>query len=317
MNHSYKKILHKLFLFLLPLIIFFGYFEYQLRTKPFVSSYSAKKYFLERQLDSIEIMVLGSSQTFNSVNPSCFTNNTFNLANVSQTIYYDKRLTLDYLPKLIKLKTVIINIAYFSFFYQMFDITENWRDYYYLQHYGIKYHELKSFSVNNYSMLSVYEPKHALKLAFNNFEDDQVKEILPNGYQAKYIQEAINDSTGLKRINLLNAENFNKRKEIETDLEDFVKQLINQKLNIVFLTTPVFTSYSKFCNKNIVDSNTNFVNSLCSKYNCKYLNFFDDKRFMKDDFFDNDHLRSSGANKLSKMINDTLTSFYPTVVTMP
>ena len=301
-----KKILLKLFLFLLPLIIIFGYLEYELRTLPFVSSYATKKYFLEKQLDTIETLVLGSSQTFNGINPAFFLTNTFNLANVSQTIYYDKRLTLQYLPKLTKLKTVIINIAYFSFFYQMFDIVEKWRDYYYLQHFGITYHQLKAFSLNNYSMFSVYEPKHALKLALNHYKDEKVKEILPNGYQPKYTQEIINDSTCLQRIKLLNAENFGRRKEIETDLDDFVKQLISKKINVVFLTTPVFTSYSKFCNRNIIDTNTNFINSLCSRYNCKYLNFFEDKRFTKEDFFDNDHLKNNGANKLSKMISDTL-----------
>lgn len=304
-----KKLIYKFFFFCLPLIICLVFFEYKLRTKPFVSSYAAKKYFLEQQLDSIETLVLGSSQAFNGVDVGCFTSHTFNLANVSQTLYYDKRLALKYLPQLTKLKTVFINVSYFSFFYQLFDTKENWRDYYYLQHFGIKYNELP-FSLNNYSIFSVYEPKHSFNLALHHFEDDAAKKILGNGYQPKKVQELINDSVGLARVKIHNEENFaQRRKEIEIDLEDFVQQLTNKKIKVIFFTTPVFTSYSKFCDKNIVAANTCFIDSLCSKYNCKYYNLFEDKRFTKQDFYDNDHLKNNGAKKLSTILNDTLTKY--------
>ena len=132
-----QKILFKIFLFLFPLVFLFGYIEYNLRTQHFVSSYATKKYYFEQQLDSVETLVLGSSQTFNGVNPSCFTSKIFNLANVSQTLYYDKKLTLQYLPKLKKLNTVIISIGYCSFFYQMSDIAENWREGFYDAYFNI------------------------------------------------------------------------------------------------------------------------------------------------------------------------------------
>ena len=190
----------------------------------------------------------------------------------------------------------------------MFDIKENWRDYYYLQHFGIRYKQLASFSLNNYSIFAVYQPKHSFNLALHHFEDADATTILPNGYQPKYIQETINDSIGLARVMVHNQENFvYRRKEIESDLDDFVKQLTDKKIKIVFVTTPVFTSYSKYCDKKIIKANTDFINALCSKYNCKYYNFFEDTRFAKEDFFDNDHLKNIGANKLTHFINDTLT----------
>lgn len=304
--YSQKKILIKLLFLFLPFTIIFFFLEHQLKTKPFVSSYSIKKKYLETQLDSIETLILGSSQAFNGIDPSCFSTKTFNIANVSQTLYYDKRLTLQYLPKLTKLKNVIINIGYFSFFYQLFDIKESWRDYYYLQHFGIKYYQLSNFSLTNYSAVLTYKIPHTFKLLLKNFKDETAIEILRNGYQPKFIQETISDSLGLKRVTLHNDENFKRRTEIEKDLEDFIKQLSNKKINIVFVTTPVFNTYSKFCNNKIIDTNNNFISSLCKKYNCKYLNYFSDLRFEKTDFFDNDHLKYNGAKKLSTLINDTL-----------
>ncbi len=299
-----KKILFRFFIFFIPIILCFAYFEYELRTQHFVSSYATKKYYLEQQLNSIETLVLGSSQTLNGINPSCFTSKTFNLSNVSQTLYYDKRLTLLYLPKLQNLKTVIINISYFSFFYQLYDIKENWRDDYYLQHFGIKYSQYPAFRINNFSAIANYQLKHTLNLAINNFEDADAKVILQNGYLPKYRSELIIDSTGLERVKIHNAENFAKRrKEIEADLEDFIMQLNDKKIKIVFVTTPVFNSYSKFCNKNIIAANTNYINNICNKYKCEYLNFFEDSSFTKLYFYDNDHLNNKGAEKLSEMIN--------------
>lgn len=302
-----KKILLKIIVFCLPLIVVIGYLEYQLQHKPFISSYATKKYFLEQQLDSVETLVLGSSQTFNGINPAEFKSKTFNLANVSQTIFYDKRLTLKYLPKLPKLKTVIINISYFSFFYQIADIKENWRDYYYANHFGTRYNNLEYGSLSNYSFFALYQPMHSLKLAINKFKDSDAIEILSNGYQPKYVQELINDSVGKSRVDIHNKEYFPKRKkEIEDDLSDFIKQLKNKNINIIFVTTPVFKTYSKYCNKDILSNNIAFINQLCSRYNYRYLNFFTDSRFVKDDFFDNDHLKNNGAMKLSKIISDSL-----------
>ncbi len=304
------KIICRILLFGFPIVLGVSYLEFNLRTKHFVSSYAAKKYYIEQRLDSIETLVLGSSQTFNGIDPSCFSSKTFNLANVSQTLYYDKRLTLKYLTQMPNLKNVVVNISYFSFFYQMSDIKENWRDYYYLQHFKIRYDQLESLSLSNYSFLAVCQPKHALQLALNNFEDADAREILESGYQPKYTQENMSDSIGLERVEVHNSENFsNRRKEIEADLEDFVKQLINKKIKVTFVTTPVFTSYSKFCNKKIIVANTSFINSISSKYNCKYYNFFEDKRFVREDFFDNDHLKDNGAKKLSIILNDTLSKY--------
>ncbi len=301
---SPKQIVIKLFIFLLPLVIAFGFIEYKLRTKHFVSSYAAKKYYLEKQLDNVETLVVGSSQMFNGIDVGYFNNNAFNIANVSQTLYYDKRLTLQYLPKLPKLKTVIVGVSYFSFFYQLCDTPEDWREEFYADYYSINGCKYKQ---KNWLYLKTYQPKQALSLAFNNFKDESASTILANGFQPKFMQKDISDSLGLERVKVHNEENFaNRRKEIETDLEDFVQKLTTKNIKVVFVTMPVFTTYSRHCNKNIIEQNTSFVNQLCKKYNCKYLNYFTDERFVKDDFEDNDHLKNNGAKKLSTIINDTL-----------
>ncbi len=284
-----------------------GFLEFQLRTHHFTSSYAAKKYFLEQQLDSVETLVLGSSESFNGIDPTYFTSKAFNLANVSQTLFYDKALTLKYVAQMPKLKNVIINISYFSFFYQLHDIKEKWRDDYYKLYFDINLSKDKNFTIHKYSYLSVYQLKHSIGLAFNNFKDSNAVNILPNGYQPRIQQELINDSTGLARVTIHHNEIFKKRrKEIEINVEDFIVQLKRKNINIVFITTPVYTTYSKFCYPKIIEQNSNFINQLTSKYQCKYYNYFTDTSFKKIDFFDNDHLNNNGAKKLSIKLNEEL-----------
>lgn len=196
---EFKKIIKRLCIFVLPFVVVFSYAEYQLRHKHFVSSYAAKKYYLQQQLDSVEILVLGSSQSFYGINPVCFSKRCFNLANVSQTLYYDRRLTQLYLQQLPQLKTVIINIAYFSFFYQLYDIKEKWRDDYYRAHFSVQYYQSPKFNLNNYLLLSTYKPMHTAKLLLHNFIDEDACQILPNVFLPKQNQDTINDSTGAAR----------------------------------------------------------------------------------------------------------------------
>ncbi len=301
------KILLKVFYFFLPILLLLGFLEYQLRNHHFASSYAAKKYFLEQQLDSVETLVLGSSESFNGINPTYISSKTFNLANVSQTLFYDKALTLKYAAQMPKLKNVMMNISYFSFFYQLHDIKEKWRDDYYNIYFNIQFPENRKFTLNNFSYLSVHQLKHSIGLALNNFKDSNATTILNNGYQPKKYQELINDSTGKARVTIHHNEIFeNRRKEIEKDVEDFVVQLKRKNIHIIFITTPVYTTYSKFCNLKIIQQNSNFINQLSSKYQCKYYNFFTDTRFNKSDFFDNDHLNNKGAKKLSIMLSEVL-----------
>lgn len=299
-----SKILFKVFCFVLPIILLLGFIEYQLRSNHFVSSYAAKKYYLEKSLDNIETLILGSSESFNGIDPSCFTTKTFNLANVSQTLYYDRVLTESYIAKMPLLKNVIINISYFSFFYELQDIKESWRTNYYATHFNIHSPESKN---KNYFYITTYSLQQSVRLALNNFKDSAATTILENGYQPKYHQELINDSTGKVRATVHNNEIFKNRKlEIQNNLEKFVAYLKNKNINVIFVTTPVFSSYSKYCNEDKLNENVNFINYLSTQYHCKYVNYFNDARFSKDDFFDNDHLKDNGAKKLSILINQEL-----------
>lgn len=298
------KLLKKFVLLLVPVIVLCSYFEYQLRHHTRISSYAFKKELLQKNLTNIQTLILGSSQCFYGINPKHLQGKAFNLANVSQTIYYDRRLTQQYLQQMPQLKNVIIGIGYFSFFYQLQQIKEDWRTNYYNLHYNISYPQQPLFDMNNISYLSAYTFKRTINLALQQYIDTLTKNIDENGYFGKQGFFEISDSSGLQRVAVHHAENFVAvRKDIKKDLEEFIANLRQRNINVILITMPVFNTYYKHCNQQIVLDNKNYVDSLNMQYNCTHLNLFQDSSFTKNDFYDNDHLNTKGASKLTKMIN--------------
>src|ERR1700741_548291 len=96
--HSVKKFIFKSVLFAIPLLLGFILVEFWLRSIP--NSYNQKRIYLEQQLDSIEVLILGSSHSVDGINPQYIHPKAFNLGNISQSMYYDKSLTLKYLSRM-------------------------------------------------------------------------------------------------------------------------------------------------------------------------------------------------------------------------
>jgi hypothetical protein len=116
----------------------------------------------------------------------------------------------------------------------------------------------------------------------------------------------INDSVGKERVRFHDRVIIRNIKEFEVkrnQLEKMIKEYKERNIEVVLITTPVLPTYSKYCNDTIMNKNQKAINYLCKKYNCKYFNYFNDKRFEVRDFLNNDHLNFIGAKYFSKIID--------------
>ena len=303
-----RKFIFKSFCLIIPLFLFLFYLEYKLGK--IQNSYSFKRQHLEKQLDSIEVLVLGSSQVTYGINPEFFRLNGFNLSNISQSLYYDTRLTLNYIDKMPKLKYVIISISYFSFGFQTIDGIEAWRDYYYSQFWDINFPEIQCYDLKRYSKIFLYTPKMSLSYCKYGFNIHLIENFKPNGYL--WVDTAnnklnISDSLGCQRVLFHNTYYKDSRvAENQKDLELLVSELKKRNVIPVLVTLPVFSTYSKFADKSVLRKNNDYINYICKKYACDYFNYFSDVRFVQGDFKDNDHLNFVGAQKFSKIVNDEI-----------
>lgn len=298
-----KRFLKNLLLFSVPFLLLIPVVEYGLSTIP--NSYNKKKKALESQLDSIEVLVLGSSHTTYSIDPDYFTPKAFNLANVNQSLYYDKELTLRYLPRMPKLKQVIIPISYFSLYYRVADTKEEWRAYFYDKVWHIPVPDGKFTDLPDYSYIKLYYPL-SMKYTLGFFRTDLAPGMKHNGFIKN--DTTFFDEIDTPAINRVNTVYYSRSRDliyqqITGDLEELVSALHKRNIRVTFITTPILAGFSRYFNQEILSQNRAIVSRMCQKYDCQYYNYQDDQRFERTDFSDYGHFNYLGAAKFSKILN--------------
>jgi len=296
----------RLILFLLPLTIILLYTEVQLRKMP--NSYSKKKLNLEKQIGNAEVLVLGSSQALHGIDPTYFSLKGINAANISQSLYYDKEILKREIDKAKNLKYLIITVSYFTYFYEIHNSLESWRDLYYQKFWKlIPNAETTIWDAKNYSYIALYTPLKTAKYATSNFNVDLAPTLKTNGYIPLINKKSIkfiSDQQGKKRVSLHNSiikiENF---KHTIAYLNEIIEIAKTKNIKVVIVTPPVYKTYYENCNEKLVMANDHLTQSISNYDNIKYFNYLKDKRFDKNDFYDNDHLNLQGAKKFSSIIN--------------
>ena len=107
-----QKVICKLFFFALPFLVFFLDIEVFYRTVP--NNYSFKHNAVQQKYDTAEVLILGGSHTFYGFNRTYFDKPAFNLANLSQSLYFAALLLDKHLHHFQKLKYVMLNVEYYS-----------------------------------------------------------------------------------------------------------------------------------------------------------------------------------------------------------
>jgi hypothetical protein len=300
-----KKFFFKTLFFIGPLMLLLVYIDIGLNKV--INSFNYKKSSLEATLDSIEVLVTGSSQAAYGINPEFFHKKVFNLGTPSQSLFYDTRLVLKYMDRIPALKYVIINVSYFSFDYQVVDGTEKWRDFYYSQFWKIKYPEVNSFDIRNYSKIALYGPDSSFLYWIHGFKVNLAKQWSKNGFlRMDTLGNSLNisDALGYRRVQAHNYSNAERNfQQNSRNLDLLIKTLKRKNIIPVIVTPPVFLTYSKFINKKKWSKIQVEIKDICSMYNINYYDYSTDSRFVKHDFLDNDHLNFIGAEKFSRILD--------------
>lgn len=282
------------------------YCEIRLRDIP--NSYSVKKILFEKQLDSLQVLVLGNSQPLYGIDPKYFDLKGFNLANSSQSLYYDKEITLKYLDRMPKLKIVIIPVSYFSMWSDLYTAYEDWRDAFYLI-WDVKSNNPHTFDIRRISYIALYGPTYTQNLLKKNFSNVEVdnpadngRGICPPGYSFPLV-----DKSGKERVkvhdDMMHDDLLDKNIKY---LKEFITSLKKRNILPVLITTPVYKTYYDNMNPKKEEINEDVLNKLSKNFNIRYLNYLKDSRFDSTDYANNDHLNDKGIEKYSKILNEEI-----------
>lgn len=289
------------------------------------SLYSEKYDGALKNKEKIELLILGNSHAHYGVDPTVFSLFAYNLANVNQSIYFDKRITTSIIDSLPNLKYVLISVDYHSLYFSSQGVRDIWS--YYGN--GIKYKNKSYFKSDFSPFLFGYTPKVSIsmlkKRLINYYKygnkcisydvEDGVNllDTLNRGFlpydvskSLEFTEDKYKYKTNLfsKKVNTLN-----EKSEVLADLESFIKILISYNVEPILITPPTFIEYNRYLDSSILNQNNKDIMQLCNTYDLMYLNYMNNTLFEKDDFKNGDHLNRIGALKFGKILNDTIMSF--------
>jgi hypothetical protein len=300
-----RAFLIRLAVFITPLIGLV--FLYEIVLTSITTSFTVKRDLIEQNLDSIELVAIGTSKIFAGINPSNLDYFAINLANNSQSSYYDIKILEKYIDKLPKLEVIVLEINFFSFEYNLDNGPESWRNAYYSHTFQIDPQSQKLDFYENL-LLHIYKPKDILlhlnsKVEYNSYFEN-------NGWGRNEISKSLPTKEFAFKRYLHLGRNYMNKSDLNENIklfESFIEKLNQKNIKIVFVQMPVSPLLAKLIDPKILEKNKGLINGFQLKTNnLIYLDYLNDSRFPNSSFIDSDHLNYISANKFSAILNDTL-----------
>ncbi len=301
-----KFILNATQLFL-PIIFIAIFLEVLLRQIP--NDYTYKKKYLDAHSNDIECLILGSSDIYYGVNPIFFSEKTFNAGYISQSLNFDFEIFEKYKGNFKNLNTVIIDVSYLSFVFDLRESPESWRASNYVMYYGINSNNFSDhteifsnkFKMNLMKLSSFYIKGNSRIGSSNfgwgtNYKSENAKDLIRTGKKEASIHNKLSSKDSRSFFN-----------QSTMKLNSVIEWCQDRNIKVILITPPTFESYRKNLNANQLNVMMNTASKIASKYdNCVHLNLFEDTSFMAKDFYDANHLSEIGAKKLSILINQEI-----------
>lgn len=294
---------------LIYLIIIGGFVVLEYVMKDVINEYSYKYRYLNNHLDDISYLILGNSHTGGAVNPHLL-DSAFNMAQSARTLYYDAKISEEYIPRMHNLRVVILSHSY----------TFPWGDL------------SPNFPNNNDSWKNtrVFEYNKFMNIPYEQSKYKYIqKSALCTGHM--YCEYFKQTKPGLDSYDSLGF--YYRRKDIHFDTEwkvtclppndlgigsdsllsyvqEYTKLLkriakvcYDNDVRCVAITTPCYTSYLEETKNIGIQTLYDIIESVNMYYPIEYYNYIDDEQFRADSlFYDCSHLNYMGAELLTKRL---------------
>ena len=299
-----KRFIVKIVVFALPVILLLLAVEIFYRVVP--NNYSFKNDKLIESFDNTEVLILGSSHTFYGINPAYLSRPAFNLAEISQTIYFDKLLFDKYLNRFDKLKYLVLNVEYTSL--SQVDNTDEdvWRKYYYEKYMNLEVPLISKLDYQRYLLSSTKSFNFNINLIKSFLKNRTIVTCDDKGFGVDYTKQNkdLNFKKYTKEVVRRHEDGLSDFSLNTQRLQEIIGKCHKKNIKIVLLITPVCKEYAFNVNQIKWHKIVSNCNQLSTKNKDVYfLNLFQDSRFTNDDLFDSDHLNTDGAKKCSLIVN--------------
>lgn len=300
----------RLTVFALSLLVGWAGLEWVMVMSP--NSMSIKRNRLEAIAENVDTLILGSSETYYGLKPKALSGVAFNLASNAQTLYYDYELTKAFLSKLPHLGRAYVLVNYTSLYSQLYDYPESYRQYAYLQEFGIPLQRKVDYlDLRTVSRVLLYSPHGALERLLGGFENPRDRRIDERGWY----RVPDEDRWGLGRENAAQRiavhHGFMRKKYLPDNLatlERLIQLLQQRHVQVVLITTPVYPTYRAQMLAQMWEPAKAAYEQVAAKYGVSYLNFLSEPRLQAADFEDADHLNADGAAHFAHILEERVGS---------
>jgi hypothetical protein len=307
-----KRFIKRFLLFALPLILILVGFELFLRKMD--TSYKVKREQIKSAGREAEVLIVGNSHAAR-IDPREFSLDAFNLAQVNQSLYFDRRITSKYIDQFRKLRYVLISVDFHSLYFSDEGNRNIWSYY----GYGIDYKNSLSFPVK-VSYLAGYKAKFLAEFlkrrltgkykVIRGLEVEEAADLsqpIVKGFVPYTDTSNLSEQYTRERAAYFNhiVQTSSERKEILADLEGFITDLKARKIIPVFITLPCYAPYRKLLDKKIQEQNRTDILTLSRKYGIPYLDYFT-MQLSPDCYLNCDHLNRKGSLVVSDSLSNDL-----------
>lgn len=247
--------------------------------------------------DNIDAIITGLSYAETGIDTEFLEFDALNLALSSQDLYYDYNL-LEYLFDSEKIKDkakcLIINLAYYSFDFDISTTFERFRTH--------RYYSLTGDT--------------------HNYKDELMVKLLSKKYHSKWTPNDYRKMTEIKRNTVIDdnciekgkkyAEYHSKisnKKALSENIQIFERILElsrHHKVKPIVMVFPVSKYYYPYYDSNKIKRFYENINSFKDRYDFEILDYFDSELFELTDFWDDSHLNKNGIKKIAKIINEKI-----------
>jgi len=300
-----KKFLINFIVFCFPIILFGAILEVFLSYIP--NTYRWKKEILSKNLNDVEILILGSSHALGGLNPDFFHLPAINMANNSQSLFYDINLIYYYRSDLKKLKVVIFEMSFYNLFYTMDEGYEPWRSKFYYKYWNFQPQITKRFLFYDKLYINLY-PLNKIFL-LNARAKSLDLDATSNGYLKDYSVLSGNKMENSKKRYLSLKNTFYDSQSIKQNIEilnNIIIKLQEDSIKVIFLQYPYWYGFSNMIELKWIRMNDSIYKNWIDKYDVKYFDFSKSKLFRDNFFADVDHVNYIGAELLSKKIDSII-----------
>lgn len=298
-----RRLYSKLALFLLPLFLVWLALEVFYRQAP--NNYSYKDQQLQKVAPFTKTLIMGDSHAFYGINPVYFKDPTFNLSNISQSLLTDELLLEKHIANLPALKTVFINISYFTLSAKENDLESNWRKYFYYHSMGIRAPSISFWNPKRYSMALIQRFDKSIDLVQQYYKNHTIVSATPLGYGKQDMSNIVQDKEAISVV-IANKHEDNSLdfKHNTARLQRIIALCKKYGVGVVLLEMPVYPAYYNLLDTEKKEKIKSVLHELSGVNDTVfYLDLSTSPLFEKQDLRDADHLTNSGAKKCSILLN--------------